>query len=827
MTSNPQLDLAFNFVTLTDKNIFLTGKAGTGKTTFLHNLKKSTSKRMAVVAPTGVAAINAGGVTIHSFFQLPFGPYVPESAATASENAQRQKRFNRDKINLIRSLDLLVIDEISMVRADTLDSIDEVLRRYKDHAKPFGGVQLLMIGDLHQLSPVVKDEDWKILKDYYPNMYFFSSKALQKTIPVSIELKHIYRQSDTYFIDLLNSVRQNKIDAEILSQLNKRYIPGFKPADDEGYITLTTHNHSAQQINEVKLAEIDKRVYKFTAIIKDDFPEYSYPTVVELEVKIGAQVMFVKNDPSRERLFYNGKIGTVLKIDDDIIYVKCPGDFNEIRVAPLDWTNIKYSLNAETKEVEENIIGSFTQYPLKLAWAITIHKSQGLTFEKAIIDANAAFAPGQVYVALSRCKSFEGIVLRSPIAFNSVKTDGTVTEYTKNADENAPGEQHLTASKIAFQQSLLYDLFNFTAIKTRFFHCKKIAEDHHASLPATLIDDLNTMKASAEKEIYDVAETFKKHLTNLLNKESLPEENAELQTRIKKACIYFTEKIENGIYIASQKINIESDNKAVKTSINEAFGNLQKETFVKLAGMKLCRDGFTTLAYLQTTANAEIDYASKITIKQVSQIRPPSNVSHAKLYVELKAWRDELAEENNSPVYMVLPQKSLLELVKLLPATLAELESIKGIGKTKVRQYGARILQLINSYCEENGIKRSPIDITLYEAKGKTDNKSIKIDTKKVSFDFFKEGKTVPEIAAIRSLTTGTIEGHLSNFISSGEISVFDIVSKIKVAKIMAYIIQHPNAASSEMKMALGGDISYGELKAVMNHLAYINAEVQ
>ena len=827
MTSNPQLDLAFNFVTLTDKNIFLTGKAGTGKTTFLHNLKKTTSKRMAVVAPTGVAAINAGGVTIHSFFQLPFGPYVPDSAGTASENAQRQKRFNRDKINLIRSLDLLVIDEISMVRADTLDSIDEVLRRYKDHSKPFGGVQLLMIGDLHQLSPVVKDEDWKILKDFYPNMYFFSSKALEKTIPVSIELKHIYRQSDTYFIDLLNSVRQNKIDAEILSQLNKRYIPGFKPADDEGYITLTTHNHSAQQINEVKLAEINKRVYKFTAIIKEDFPEYSYPTVVELEVKIGAQVMFVKNDPSRERLFYNGKIGTVIKIDDDIIYVKCPGDFNEIKVAPLDWTNIKYSLNTETKEVEEHIIGSFTQYPLKLAWAITIHKSQGLTFEKAIIDANSAFAPGQVYVALSRCKSFEGIVLRSPISFNSVKTDGTVTEYTKNADEHAPGEQHLTASKIAFQQSLLYDLFNFTAIKTRFFHCRKIAEDHHASLPATLIDHLNIMKASAEKEIYDVADTFKNHLTNLLNTESLPEENAELQTRIKKACIYFSEKIDNGIYLASQKINIESDNKAVKTSINEAFENLKKETFVKLAGMNLCRDGFSTLAYLQITANAEIDYASKVSAKQVSQIRPPSNVSHAKLYVELKSWRDDLAEENNSPVYMVLPQKALLELVKLLPQTLPELESIKGIGKTKMRQYGARILQLINAYCDENAIKRSPVDITLIEAKAKTDIKSIKPDTKKVSFDLYKEGKTVQEIAAIRSFTTGTIEGHLSNFINSGEISVFDIVSKIKVAKIMAYIIQHPGADSSEIKTALGDDISYGELKAVMNHLAYINAETE
>lgn len=816
MEQNSQLNLAFNFVQFTDKNIFLTGKAGTGKTTFLHQLKKSSPKRMAVVAPTGVAAINAGGVTINSFFQLPFGPYIPKNPGIPERSTQ-QKRFSKDKINLIRSLDLLVIDEISMVRADTLDHIDEVMRRYKNHGKPFGGVQLLMIGDLHQLSPVVKDEDWKILKDFYPNLYFFSSRALQTSAPVSIELKHIYRQADTKFIDLLNSVRKNQIDEDVLSRLNQRYIPDFNPSDDEGYITLTTHNKYAQEINDEKLAQLYTPIHRFHAVIRDDFPEYAYPTIAELELKSGAQVMFVKNDPSRERQYYNGKIGLVTKITDDLIYVKCPGDMSPIVVSPVEWANIKYELNSQTKEVEEKTAGTFTQYPLKLAWAITIHKSQGLTFEKAVIDANLAFAHGQVYVALSRCKSFEGMVLRSPISFNSVKTDGTVAEYTRNANNNEPGEQQLTASRIAFQQNLLYELFDLSSIKSCYSQLKRITEDHHTILDPGITDDLILIRDESEKQIYGVSESFKRQLAGLLTQNDLPEDNPDVQSRVKKASAYFSEKLNTVFLSALLKLNTDTDNKAVKQSIIETLDNFYKEISVKQALMSLCMDGFSTIAYLQTKSNAEIDHV-KTKIKVHDTGGTGQNVSHPDLYQALKTWRNEIANEKAVPVYLVLAQKSLLELVKLLPSGLQELESIKGLGKIKVKQYGMEILEIINNYCDKHGIDRQPLNFNKEEKK-------IKPDTGKVSLDLYKQGKTISEIAIERGFTTATIEGHLAHFISSGEISVFDIVTKLKVAKIMTFIIQHPGLSTSESKNALGDEVSYGELRAVLHHLVFIRAE--
>ncbi|MBK0381673.1 AAA family ATPase [Pedobacter sp. SD-b] len=814
METNPQLQLAHQFVQNTNRNIFLTGKAGTGKTTFLHHLRTDCPKRIVVVAPTGVAAINAKGSTIHSFFHMPFGPYVAASVNKEVAKNNPVRKMNRDKVNLIKGLDLLVIDEISMVRADTLDGIDEVLRRYKDRTKPFGGVQLLMIGDLHQLSPVVKDDDWAILKDYYPNLYFFNSKALQESNPVGIELKHIYRQSDTYFIDILNAVRENTIDKETLEKLNQRYIPNFNPSEDEGYITLSSHNHSANAINERKLKEISTKEYTFTAEVSGDFPEYSYPNAFELILKVGAQVMFVKNDSNREKLFYNGKIGKITRIKDELIFVKCPDDLQEIAVGKAVWENIKPELNTDTKAIEEIIQGTFMQYPLKLAWAITIHKSQGLTFEKAIIDANAAFAHGQVYVALSRCKSFEGMVLSSPISFGSVKTDGTVATYTKSAKENEPTEQHLTASKIAYQQSLLFDLFDFNPIKTDLFHVKKLAEENHHTISFGFIDNLNTAREQSENSIYAVADKFKRQMNTQLQEQSLPEENTDLQDRVKKGCIYFNDNL-SVLEKQLEEISFDADNKSIKKLITEAQEQLKKEIFIKKSSLDLCKNGFKVLSYLKNKANAEIDFLQSQKEQKAAKptkVNAPRGVLHPELYQTIKNWRDDLAAETGLPVYQILPQKTLTDIVNQIPANFEELESIKGIGKVKIKQYGNEILTMVSDYCDKKELSRTPFQKLIDVKKDKT-------DTKTITYNLFIEGKSIKEIAEIRALTVGTIEGHLGHFITTQDLVPKDFMDADKVDLIAKFIEENNPKGTNDVKVALPDDISYNEIRAVMNYL--------
>jgi len=710
-----QLRLAHDFIQYTGANLFLTGKAGTGKTTFLKRLRELSPKRMVVTAPTGVAAINAGGVTIHSFFQLPFGPQILSQQSLESGNARTidMNKFSRDKINIIRSLDLLVIDEISMVRADLLDAIDRVLRRYKHRYKPFGGIQLLMIGDLQQLAPVVKDDEWAMLKEHYETPFFFSSQALAKTNFVTIELHHIFRQSDVRFIHLLNQIRENKLDKFGIELLNSRCMPDFEPDPDEGYITLTTHNLQANRINDLKLNEIKASVAEFRAEVSGVFPEYSFPTEARLMLKTGAQVMFARNDVSREKRFYNGKIGTITNIEDDLVTVTCPGG-EEIITEAVEWHNYTYTIDPGTEEIRENLIGTFKQMPLKLAWAITIHKSQGLTFEKAIIDANSAFAHGQVYVALSRCRTLEGMVLRTPIDSRRLRTDNNIQHFLETVESNQPNENDLQEAKYAFERELLHELIDFVPIRQRLDYCTKLVRENESILQGNPHRVCRDVTDRLRAEVMDVARSFITQIDRLLALNPDSVSNSDLQERLMKGSVYFSEKVQAISKEFFDRFILECDNKAVRKSILDVAEKLDDEFRFKLTCLDAVKVGFGVSAFLDVKARAGIDKAlapkvSKKAPKSIQTIEEATSteILHPDLFILLKQWRNQKAAELKHPVYLVLPQKSILELVRTLPQNLLELKQIKGLGDKKVQQYGVQILTIIADYCEANGLRRS------------------------------------------------------------------------------------------------------------------------
>ncbi len=825
-SGNPQLKLAYDFVQYSGCNVFLTGRAGTGKTTFLRNLKSESAKRMVVLAPTGVAAINAGGVTIHSFFQLPFGPQIPSDAQEhfmpagdeARPSASRLTRFSREKINIIKSLDLLVIDEISMVRADLLDAIDATLRRYRDRYKPFGGIQLLMIGDLQQLAPVVKEDEWDILKNYYDSVFFFSSLALQKTEHISIELKNIYRQQDEVFIRLLNRVRDNYLDEKTLKELNRRYIPGFSSNDQKGYITLTTHNFLAREKNVSRLNALKGEVRIFKAGVNGEFPEMAYPTELELAMKVGAQVMFVKNDLSPLKLYYNGKIGTVADIEEDIVYVKCPDDDETISVSRVEWQNCRYAIDDETKEIKETVIGAFVQYPLKLAWAITIHKSQGLTFEKAIIDARAAFAHGQVYVALSRCKTLDGMVLSTPISQQSVKSDDTVKQFTRKIEENPPREEQLEAMKNAYQKSLVIDLFDFSPLQRRLGYLLKLMHEYVLRIDARLIEVFKQMDHTLKTEIAGVSDKFMKQVHTLISENQELENNMPLQARIMKACLYFAPRIETGILQVLLESEIETDNKNVRKSLNEALERFRAEVFVKKECLKACEQGFRIASFLKTRATAAI---SQTIEKKTAKTAEQSVASaHPEFYALLKSWRDKTAESLDLPEHSLLPWRTMREIADKLPATRQALLNIKGMGEKKVKRFGEDILEMTRTFR-----KKKNTETPLEEPTPPKPRFPAKGDSQNLSFKLFLSGKSIKEIAAERKITVTTVEGHLSHFVGTGQLPVEKMVSAKKVARISDYFAKTDNTFIGPAKAALGDDVSYGEINCVLKHIEYLKTK--
>lgn len=574
MEKNTELRMAWQLVEKTGCNVFLTGKAGTGKTTFLKMLREKSPKRMVVLAPTGIAAINAGGSTIHSFFQLPLSPYVP--GATFGSREQKRYQFGKMKRSIIKTLDLLVIDEISMVRADLLDAVDSVMRRYRIHNLPFGGVQLLLIGDLQQLAPVVKDDEWELMKQYYDTPYFFSSRALMAASYHTIELQRVYRQQDSAFIGLLNSIRENRADDDTLTALNRRYIPGFAPPKDSDYIRLTTHNYQAQRVNETELSRLGSREFCYRAEVEGTFPESSYPADERLVLKEGAQVMFIKNDPAGH--YYNGMLGDVVYAGNDRIGVKSKTTGEVIDLEPAEWANSKYTLDSNTKEITETVEGVFRQYPLRLAWAITIHKSQGLTFEHAIIDASHSFAHGQTYVALSRCKSLDGMVLSAPLDRSAVISDSTVDEFTRQAGANRPSETTLAALEQAYVVQMLDELFGLGMLRQAMEMLARTLTEYFYSKYHTLLTEYtNAMKTVGG--LAEVADRFGQQYRAILA--ATPDTaGAQLQKRIHKAAEYFMKQLAP-VQALLAKTRIETGNKTVRAQFDERRAQLEEELTLK------------------------------------------------------------------------------------------------------------------------------------------------------------------------------------------------------------------------------------------------------
>ncbi|MGZ3880128.1 MAG: helix-turn-helix domain-containing protein [Flavisolibacter sp.] len=819
-STNTLFTLASDLVNHTSKNIFLTGKAGTGKTTFLRYIRENCPKQMAVVAPTGVAAINAGGVTIHSFFQLPLSPFIPggfsqNNHVTTKHTLLSRLRLNSERRKIFQELELLVIDEISMVRCDVLDAIDLVLRhvRYR-HNERFGGVQVLFIGDMFQLPPVVREQEWNLLRDYYNGPYFFDSHVMKDDPPLYLEFTTIYRQTEERFINLLNKVRNNEMDDEYLEALHDRYQPGFFGDRSDGYILLTTHNEKAREMNACELAKLSGRLFTYSASIDGDFPETAFPAAHDLQLKIGAQVMFIRNDTDKGKRFFNGKIGVVTDLDKEKILVQCKDEDFPVEVTKEKWQNIRYTLDRSTRQLNEDVLGSFSQYPLRLAWAITIHKSQGLTFEKAVIDAGKAFAPGQVYVALSRCTGLEGIVLHSKVNPSSLCADNRIVQFTKNIAPIDQVQEQLTEAKKAYQLKVLSSLFEFRKALNSLKELHKYLLEHASSfnveaMPWTdeVIIKLESLQTTAGK--------FSHQLTRLFAVTPKAEDNLELQERLKTAANWFMNETKAVIeqVLTSPAITDSSIHaKEYNDLLREAFVNLTMQNFL-LQGFtgKLNMENFHRRKKNFVTPSFPVNsYAGASQKKQIE-------VAHPALYFRLKKLRDNICARKNQPIYLVAGSRTLEEMTNYLPQTIDELEKISGFGKTKLDSYGNDFLNIITEYCGENNLT-SNISAKTPKRKRK-ETREPKVDTKAETFKLYQQGKTTSQIASERKLTTQTIEGHLAYYVEKGFVKVEDLLTKEKILLIEVAIKEMRGASLTQIKDKLSPNVSFGEIRLVLASL--------
>ncbi len=789
--SNRELEMAYRFLSGTSRHVFLTGKAGTGKTTFLKKIVAELPKQMAVVAPTGVAAINAGGVTIHSLFQLPPELLLP---GWEKRNQVNKYRFSKAKRDILRHLDLLIIDEISMVRADLLDAMDEIMRRYRRSDKVFGGAQVLMIGDLQQLSPVTRKNEWSLLSQYYDTPYFFSSRVFRQMNPVVIELKEVFRQENETFIRILNEIREGKISAVSLEKLNRRYIPGFEPDEDERYIRLTTHNRKADAINLRKLEALKgkKRCYK--AKITGKFPGNAFPTDPELCLKPEAQVMFVRNDPTGAQRYFNGKIGRVVEVDTDTVSVDTGDEI--VVVGREEWEYATYETDPETLEIKRKVEGTLSQFPLRLAWAITIHKSQGLTFDQAIIDVESAFTHGQTYVALSRCRTLEGLVLSAPVTERQLIYDQRVSRFIKDAQNFFPDEETLRQSRKTYLLEWLSELYDYEPVKK---NLDRLVDVLYQNPSVIQTDDGHIPEKLRENEIKEAVKIANRFLPVIKKEISQLQSDffeGEFKERLIKSAAYF-EKISKEALDRLERFAFDTDNMEMERKINglleEIITELQRKTHL----MNGLRKDFSTEYYLKLKRLFE---AGRQERKKEKKPKISRNVLYPDLFEALRSLRYELSQVENVPPYRIFTQETLYELVEKLPVTLKQLKKIKGIGKARLEQYGEDIVDTVKAFCIANEIPMR-------------EDEKPKLSSREISLQMYLEGKTPAEIALERDLTEETVIGHLLKFLNSGQVNIEDLIENQKLKEILQLIESYGDESLTLLKEKSGDRFSYTELR--------------
>ncbi len=817
MELNDQFRRAFEFANETNRCIFLTGKAGTGKTTLLRYIKENCYKQISVLAPTGVAAIQAGGSTIHSFFQLPFSPFVPPVDKTKpSEQSNKllaSAKLNAARRSVIRQLDLLILDEISMVRCDILDAIDVILRVVRRKSNlPFGGVQVMFIGDMYQLPPVVQDDEWKILSNSYASPFFFDAKVVSEVNPVYIELEKIYRQNDKEFVDLLNKVRNNQLDEETIALLNTRFVA--QSQKDNKTVSLVTHNYMADTINQQELARLNGPSFTYKAVVSGAFPEKSYPADEVIELKLGTRVMFVKNDTDKR--YFNGKLGIVYELGQKSIKVLCDGETEPIDVKVERWDNIQYKLDKTTNTINEEELGSFAQYPLRLAWAITIHKSQGLTFDQVEIDAEKAFSNGQVYVALSRCRTLEGIRLRSKINPNSLQNHEKVVRFAERKQSAEVVEAVLVEGKRSFQQKVLLDIFNLQEFAYQSQELFRLCHNNSQQLDRSGLEWVEKWN-NEWVELAAVSRKFEIQLLQLFDGLG----SGNLEERLEKASVFFKAQIKGKIE-ALKNNKIITESKETAKDLNLLLEEFWRGLWTKYEFITKCGKDFRLEDFMKTKNNLQLP-GFNLNVYATQHKDDTSGIPYPELYETLRDIRDLVCEEENLPIFLVANKKSLIQMCTQLPLTKSELLKIKGFGTTKVESIGPRFLEAIASFVSANGIERpeemmetEPKPRQKKEKKEKKEKavQTDKVDTYALSFNLYKVFGSVEQVATARKLAQTTIEGHLARYVGTGQLEVDAFVEKEK----QEYIREHskdwdPSLKMNEMKAILGDIVSYSDLR--------------